>query len=212
MWCQRPNVYLPPPKFSWYDGASAPRATFARIFATLCIPPPVWAFARSRGSLYRGFVVSRDHCIYNKYVIKWTNDVTLTPPVTSPSFLAEISVSSPWTLSIFIIYTNLSGWKYPKNMSFNFENSTAGDLLPRENTLWRDVSSRIIHLLPKAQRFATWCSALVWQQRAIFARVCYDCNQSTFLRPLNTAKWLVHHEFLLVRISEVFLKLNWISW
>ena len=50
--------------------------------------------------------------------------------VTSASFLAELSVSSPQKLFIFISRKIFSGSKYPKNILFNFEKgSTAGDRL-----------------------------------------------------------------------------------
>ena len=41
--------------------------------------------------------------------------------IISASFLAEVSVSSPRKLSIFLSKKIFSGSKYPKNILFNFE-------------------------------------------------------------------------------------------
>ena len=47
----------------------------------------------------------------------------------SGSVLAEISVTSPRKLLVFIIRKNIFlGWQYPKNILSNFENRSTGEL------------------------------------------------------------------------------------
>ena len=43
---------------------------------------------------------------------------------------------------------------------------------------------------------------VAWRERAKFDRVCFNCNQSAFLRSLNTTKYLINHESLLVSTLE----------
>ena len=47
------------------------------------------------------------------------------------------------------------------------------------------------------RQFVTWRS-VAWRESTNFDRVCFNCNQSAFWSSLNTTKYIINHEFLLV--------------